>query len=110
MIEDTLAKIESAIRKIEAADKGKKAELLRLLGELKREMRSLEGSADEGAGSVAGFADAAAYEATRRAPSPALTRLALDALAASAKDFETSHPALTRVVNEICRELASLGI
>ena len=110
MIEDTLAKIESAIRKIEAADKGKKSELVRLLGELKKEVRELEGAAQEGAGSVAGFADAAAYEAMRRVPSPKLTRMALDALTASAKEFETSHPALTRVVNELCRELASLGI
>ncbi|MDE2489971.1 MAG: hypothetical protein KGM24_03940 [Elusimicrobia bacterium] len=110
MIEDTLARIEAAIKTIEAADTKKKAELLRLLRALKKEIGGVDAAHAEGAGSIAGFAGTAAYEATRRATSPKLTRMALEALSASVEGFEASHPGLVRVVNELCRELSSLGI
>jgi hypothetical protein len=110
MIEDTLARIEAAIKTIEAADTKKKAELLRLLRSLKKEIGAVDAEHAEGAVRIAGYADMAAYEATRRATSPKLTRMALDALAASAEGWELSHPALVRVVGELCRELSSLGI
>ena len=110
MIEDTLANIEAAIRKIEAADPGRKSELLRLLGELKQQMRLLDKTHAENAGSVAGFADAAAHEATRQTPEPDLLKLSLDGLARSVRGFESSHPQLVETVDEICRELSSLGI
>lgn len=110
MIEDTLAKLESAVKKIEAADPAKKAELLRLMKALKAEVRRLDGRHAEQAESVAGFVDAAAYEVLRKTPSPQLAKLALDGLEQSARSFEASHPALVETVAEICRELSSLGI
>ena len=84
MIEDTLAKIESAVAKIEASDAAKKAEVLRLLAALKAELGEK--------------------------PSAKVAKSSLDGLAQAAEAFETSHPRLAETVGEICRELSSLGI
>ena len=88
MLDDTLAKIKA----------------------LKAELRKLEAEYAEKAGSVAGFADAAAHEARRKQRSPKRVRLALDGLADAAQELEATHPKLTAAVAEICRELSSLGI
>jgi hypothetical protein len=84
MIEDTLAKIEAAVAKIEASDAAKKSEALSLLATLKDELG--------------------------RRDRPKLSRGLLDELTRTAQDFEASHPRLAETVGEICRELASLGI
>ena len=85
MIKDTLAKIEAAVARIEASDAAKKPEILRLLAKLKLDLA--------------------------RADRPEkLAKDALDELARAAKGFEASHPRLAETVNELCRELASLGI
>ena len=88
MLDDTLAKIKA----------------------LKAELRKLEAQHAEKAGSVAGFADAAAHEAARKPRSPKRVKLALDGLADAASELESTHPKLTATVAEICRELSSLGI
>jgi|GEM_PF-3309967 len=83
MIDDTLAKIESAAKKISDADPRRKAELLALLDALKKELRG---------------------------PKAAPRKPSLKALAESVEELEASHPSLARAVDEICRELAALGI
>ena len=88
MLDDTLAKIKT----------------------LKAELRKLEAQYAEKAASVAGFADAVAHEAARKARSPKRVRLALDGLADAAQELEATHPKLAAAVTEICRELSSLGI
>ena len=83
MIDEILSKIESAAQKIEDADPKRKAELLRHLNALKTELRG---------------------------PNRAPRKPSLKALADSVTGLEASHPALARAVDEICRELAALGI
>ncbi|MFI5347335.1 MAG: DUF4404 family protein [Elusimicrobiota bacterium] len=77
---------------------------------LKTDLRKLDAAHAEKAGSVAGFADAAAHEARRANPSPKRLKLALAGLEDAAQEFEATHPTLTAAANEICRELSSLGI
>jgi len=77
---------------------------------LKNELRKLDAAHAHKAGSVAGFADAAAIEAGRKDPSAKRLRLAVDGLRDAAAEFETTHPTLAAAVAEICRELSSLGI
>ena len=110
MIEETLAKIEAAIQRIGAADIDKKADLLRLLGALKKEVEALARTHAEQARSIAGFTEVAAHEASRREKAPELHQLSLDGLASSVKGFEASHPALVEAMDELCRLLASIGI
>jgi hypothetical protein len=77
---------------------------------LKDELRKLEAAHAHKAGSVAGFADAAANEAARKDPSSKRLKLAVDGLQDAAAEFEATHPKLTAAAAEICRELSSLGI
>jgi hypothetical protein len=110
MIEDNLARIDAAVKKIEAAAPPNKDALLRLLKDLRKEMLRLDVAHLEHGASVAGFADAAAHEATRKTRVDSLRKHALDGLAKSVSGFESSHPALVKTIDAIVRELASLGI
>jgi hypothetical protein len=110
MIEDNLARIDAAAKKIEAAAPPNKDALLALLRDLRKEMLRLDVSHLEHGASVAGFADAAAHEATRKTRAAPLRRLALDGLSQSVRGFESSHPKLFETIGELVRELTSLGI
>lgn len=85
MVEETLARIEAAIRRARAADPKEREELIRLLETLKAELRA-------GRGGEGGLAAARA------------------ALEKSIAEYETAHPQLAAAVNDICTRLASIGI
>ena len=110
MIEETIAKIEAAIKRIEAGGSDKKAELVRLLAQLKREVGRLARTHGDQARSIAGFAEAAAHEASRQDKAPELQRLSLEGLSSSVKGFEATHPGLVEAANGICSLLARIGI
>lgn len=110
MIRDTLSRIEAAINRIKAGDGKKKAELAKLLSKLKKEIEGLTESYGEHARSIAGFAEAAAHEATRKEKSQRLLELSLEGLSSSVKGFELSHPKLVEAANDVCLLLSSLGI
>lgn len=110
MIEETVAKIQRAVRTAGQMDPKHKAELVVLLEKLEAEIRALPSSQAEKAHSIAQFAEAATNEAARRDKSAKLLMLSRGALQESVADFETSHPQLTAVVNEICTLLAGIGI
>jgi len=110
MIEETVAKIERAIRRAGKSDPKHKAELIRLLKQLKSELRSLPSKQGEKARSIAHFAEAAAHEAARQDKSPKLLELSRGALKESVVGFEVSYPKLTAVVGKICDLLSAIGI
>lgn len=110
MIEETIAKIQRAVRTAGQMDPKHKAELVVLLERLEAEIRALPSSQAEKAHSIAQFAEAATNEAARRDKSAKLLMLSRGALKESVADFETSHPRLTAVVNEISTLLAAIGI
>jgi hypothetical protein len=110
VITDTLAKIESAIARIEAGGSKDKAELVSLLNKLKAELAKLPPSKMDEARSIGNFTEAAAHEATRENGSPQLRDLSVSAVSYSVKGFEAIHPQLVSVVNEICMILARMGI
>jgi hypothetical protein len=110
MIEDNLARLDAAVKKIEAAAPPNKDALLRLLKELRKEMIRLDASHLEHGASVAGFTESAAHEATRKSRVPPLLKLSLEGLAQSVRGFETSHPRLVETIGELGRELSSIGI
>lgn len=110
MIHDTIGKIEERIRQAEAIKGENKAELLRLLSNLKSEVSDISGSHADQAQSIAGFTAVSAHEATRDARNPELVELSLKGLSSSVTGFEESHPQLVQVVNRICTTLANLGI
>lgn len=110
MIEETLAKIEAAIKRIDAADLAKKPELMRLLATLKNEVKTLSRTHEDHARSIAGFTQVAAHEALRREKEPHLRKLSLEGLALSVRSFEASHPKMVEAANELCKLLAGIGI
>lgn len=110
MIEETIARIEAAIKRIDAAKLDKKPELLRLLTALKDEVRQLSKTHAEQARSIASFTEAAAHESLRDRREPALQRLSLEGLGLSVRGFEVSHPKMAQAANGICELLSSIGI
>lgn len=110
MIKNTVEKIEVSIKKIKKLDHKKKAELVRLLGKLKTEVEALSKTHGEQAESIAGFAELAAHETARKDREEDLRQHSVEGLSLSVKGFETSHPKLTSLVNDICNLLAGIGI
>jgi hypothetical protein len=110
MIEETLARIEQAIRRAGEVDPNYRTELIQLLEQLKAEVRALPAAQIEKARSIAQFAEAAAHEAARKEKSTKLQELSREGLRESVADFEVSHRNLIAVVNDICNLLAGMGI
>ena len=110
MIEETIAKIEAAIKRIDATSFNKKPELIRLLATLKFEVEQLARTHGDQARSIAGFTEVAAHEASRQDRVSDLHELSLAGLSFSVKGFEASHPKLVEATNEICKLLSSIGI
>lgn len=110
MIQDTIEKLESHLSNHPGLDERKRAELQELLANLKAEVGELAKTDREKAGSIAGFAAVSTHEATRSDPNPELRELSIKGLMRSVSEFEQTHPALVRVVNNICNTLSNLGI
>ena len=110
MLEDAIRKIEEAIKKVGSLKSGRKAELLRLLGELKKEVRNLPKAHGERAQSIGNLAHAAAHEAARKKRAPALLKHSTEGLSLSAEEFSVSHPKIVEIVNDIALMLSQIGI
>lgn len=110
MLDETISNIETRIEKSAALDDAHRAELLKLLGQLKSEVGELSKTHQEQAESIASFAEISAREATRQAPNPDLVGHSIGGLESSVGGFEKSHPGLVAVVNRIASMLANMGI
>ncbi len=84
MVDETLAKIEAALKRAHTDSPANKQELVRLLGELKKELEN------ERRGDVLRSVDQGLRDA--------------------AIEFDASHPQLAAAVNEVSSKLASIGI
>jgi hypothetical protein len=110
MMQDTISKIEGRIQNSGALSADQRAELLKLLGELKTEITALSKTHQEQAESIASFAEVSAREATRESKNPEALRHSVGGLQSSVGEFETSHPQLAALVNRIASLLANMGI
>lgn len=110
MIQETLDRIETKIKKTKLMQGENKDELLKLVAELKSEITELSKTHPEHAESIAGFADLSAHEAVRGVKNPHLSKLSTEGLLASVREFEQSHPRLVNIVNTISNTLSSMGI
>jgi len=110
MIEETMAQIETRIKKAESLDDERKKELLDLLSTLKIEVSKLSKTDAEDAQSITGFTEVSIHEAMREEKNPQLLKLSLKGLSTSVERFENSHPNLVGIVNSICNTLSNIGI
>lgn len=110
MVRDTIDMIEKRIRESTSIPDNNKTELLRLVEDLDSEVKQLSKTHGEDAASVAGFAKAAAHEATRKQQNPSLMKIALEGLTKSVEKFEESHPKLVETVHNITATLSNYGL
>lgn len=110
MIQDRLDKIEAKVQSAQNIPGNTKTELLNLLAGLKREIATLSQTHGEDARSIARFTDISTLEATRAGKKPQLVNAALQGLTFSVEGFETTHPALTQMVNRLAVLLSNMGI
>jgi hypothetical protein len=110
MINETIARIEARIGETGTMGEEEKAELIKLLSELKAEVTELSQTHREQAESIARFTDVSAHEATREEKDSRLLSLSVDGLTSSVEGFENSHPDLVQIVNRISVMLAGMGI
>jgi hypothetical protein len=110
MLQDTISKIEGRIENSAALSDDHRAELLKLLGQLKTEITVLSRTHQEQAESIASFAEVSAHEATRQSRNDQALRHSIGGLRSSVGEFETSHPRLAAVVNRIAGLLSNMGI
>ncbi len=110
MIQDHLDRIEERLRQSKTVKERDRAELLILLATLRKEITELSRTHYEQAESITGFAGLSTREAIRSEKSPPLLNLSIKGLASSVKGFETSHPRLVEIVNNLCTMLSNLGI
>lgn len=110
MIQERIAKIETALQSADNLPAETKQELLALLAGLKAEVAPLVATHGEAADSITHFADASFHEATRSERKPDDTAAALSGLNASVRGFEASHPQLVQIVDRIAVTLSNMGI
>jgi hypothetical protein len=110
MTNSTLGKIEERIRYNSAISDKNKDELLDLLASLQNEIHGLSKSHVEESESIVGFTERSIHEAYRTKRDQTLFKLSINALSASVKEFETSHPKLVGIVNNISSALSRMGI
>lgn len=110
MLHDTISNIEGRIRNSGAVDESHRAELLKLLGQLRGEIAALSKTHQEQAESITSFAEVSAQEATRETKNRETLRHSIGGLESSVGEFEKTHPQLVGIVNRIASMLANMGI
>jgi len=110
MIENRIEAIQSTIETAPNIPHDRKAELLRLVSELRSEVAGLAATHQEEASSITRFADASAHEAARSEKNPQLADTALQGLRLSIQGLEESHPTIVGIVNRFATALSNMGI
>ncbi len=110
MINDKISKIEEKISHSSNISENSKKDLIKLIADLKEEIKELESEHNEEAQSIAHFAESSAHEATKNNKNENLIEYSLKGLTMSVRDFETTYPKLTDTVNSIAEILSNLGI
>jgi len=110
MLETTIKQIEETLAGAENLSEAKRAELLKLLAELKTEVSGLSRTHRESALNIADKTRASTDQATGEDSGGPALESAVEDLKTAVDKFEASHPALVSTVNAFCNALADLGI
>lgn len=110
MLDETISKIQARIDNSAAFDDAQRAELVKLLAQLKTEVGALSQTHQEQARNIASRFEISAREATAEPRNPELVEHSIDGLEASVEGIEKSHPNLVALVNRIASMLANMGI
>ncbi|MCP4050121.1 MAG: DUF4404 family protein [bacterium] len=110
MIKDSFNKIENMINSSKKINQEKKAVLLSLSKKLKGELGELAKTDIDQAKSVAHFTKITTHEHLRDKNNKKLLKLSNSGLKESIRDFEISHPDMTKLIDNICLILSDIGL
>ncbi len=110
MIEDRIQVIQSTLEQARNIPDDRKAELLKLLSELRKEVSKLAETHHEEATSITQFADASTHEIARAQKNAQLSETALHGLRLSIQGLEESHPTIVATVGRFATALSNMGI
>lgn len=110
LIENRIAAIQATIETAGNIPAEQKAELLKLISELKSEVGALAETHRDEASSISRFADASAHEVARSEKNPELAETALQGLRLSIAGLEESHPTMVGIVNRFATALSNMGL
>jgi hypothetical protein len=110
MIENRIAAIESTLLQSRSIPEDHKAELLKLVAELKAEVQNLAQTHQDEASSITCFAEASAHEVSRSHKDAQLAGTALQGLHLSVRGLEESHPVIVGIVNRFATALSNMGL
>jgi hypothetical protein len=108
VIEDTLRRIEKSLED-PSLPPARRRELTRLLADLRAELAGLAATRGDDACNIAALT-AAAHEAHLGRADAAGRESATKKLTESVREFETTHPTLTSLVERIAETLSAAGI
>jgi hypothetical protein len=110
MLDETISKIQARIDSSAAFDDAQRAELLKLLSQLKAEVGALSQTHQQQAQNITSFFENSARQATGKPRGPESAEQANSGLEASVEGIEESHPKVVALVNRIASMLANMGI
>ncbi len=110
MIKGRIAAIESTLERARKIPSDRKAELLKLVAELKSEVGKLAETHHDQASRITRFADASTHEAARAEKNTQLEDTALHGLRLSIAGLEASHPKIVAIVGRFATAFSNMGI
>ncbi len=110
MIEDRIEVIESTLVQARNIPGDRKAELLKLVAEVRSEVRKLAETHQDEASSITSFAQVSAHEVSRSTKNAQLAETALHGLHLSVQGLEESHPVIVGIVNRFATALSNMGL
>jgi uncharacterized protein YlxW (UPF0749 family) len=110
MIDKTVVKIEETVAGATALSDEKRAQLLKLISDLKSEIIKLSETDEDSALEIAHKTHTSTHHATQQDSDNHQVTDALDDLKSAIDTFEVSHPGLVSTVNAFCNALADIGI
>ena len=102
MLKDELNRLEQLIKTSKNLEPERQQELINLAERLRRELNQLAETAEEDAKTISGHVHQVAHTSLQDQKDETMVASAADHLKQSVREFEVTHPALTRVIQQIC--------
>ncbi len=110
MLNNTVEKIEKTLTSSKSLSEKQKTDLIKLVGDLKKELALVYDKEKDDTESVINFTAVSAHEAAKKNKNTELADISRKGLFESARKYEVSHPEIFEAVNAVCDYLAKLGI
>lgn len=110
MLDDTISKIQAQIETSASIDPARRAQLVKLLAELKSHAATLPPSHAQHVENIANYTTLSTQHLTGTPPNQGALAQSVERLEDSVRELEVTHPQLVAVVSRISTFLANMGI